>query len=77
MLHLCYLKLGDRKHNTDEMSVITALRLEGLHKDNFIDPLARQLKTFYDKSFKVFTATTDDFSHSRQNLPRKNLSADN
>jgi 3'-phosphoadenosine 5'-phosphosulfate sulfotransferase (PAPS reductase)/FAD synthetase len=49
----------------------------GLHKDNFIDPLTRQLKTFYDRSFKVFTGTRDDFSHSRQNLPRKSHTAGN
>ena len=48
MLHLCHLKLRDQKQKADKMSLITALRLEGLHKDNFIDPLARQLNTFYD-----------------------------
>jgi len=57
------------------MSLITALRLEALHKDNFIDPLARQLKTFYDQSFKVFKGMRDDFSYSRQNLPCKSHTA--
>jgi len=56
------------------MSLITALRMEGQHKDNFIDPLARQLKTFYDLSFKVFTGTTDEgrfFSFKTKPSPQK------
>jgi hypothetical protein len=48
MPHLCHLKLGDQKHKADKTSLIKALPLEGLHKDNFIDHLARQLNTFYD-----------------------------
>jgi hypothetical protein len=46
--HASLMSLGDQKHKADKMSLITALRLEGLHKDDFTDPLARQLKTFYD-----------------------------
>jgi hypothetical protein len=33
MLHLCHLKLGHQKHKADKMSLITALRLGGVHKD--------------------------------------------